>query len=272
MATGTYDAGSMPTNYDSEANATSTIIDKEWMNSMNGILKVAQICSSMLTFICATVWPTFAAEYGGHWVQFSCLLGLIYSILSFYTSLFFIRQKIAMTGFQVNFSVVSVVVIICSSVNFPDKYGGGWVEFVCITSAVMIPIRYMMYIFRLPEKLSPKTPFYFVELVIYGILTLFYFISAIVCSVFGANSASIGAAAFFTWVATILFGADVYFALGKWRGSGEGPRFGGGSSSSGPTGSAATASGNVNLPADPYNPATVTPNLAGVEKGLPPQY
>ncbi|CAD5122304.1 DgyrCDS10742 [Dimorphilus gyrociliatus] len=69
--------GNMPTQYNTGASATSSsMFDVNYIKSIPGLLKIAQIVLSLITFICASVKSSFVKE-GGGWVQFVSMTALI---------------------------------------------------------------------------------------------------------------------------------------------------------------------------------------------------
>lgn len=69
--------GNMPTQYNTGASSGSgSSFDINYIKTIPGILKIAQIVLSLITFICASVKSEFV-KLGGGWVQFVSMTALI---------------------------------------------------------------------------------------------------------------------------------------------------------------------------------------------------
>jgi len=86
--------------------------------------------------------------------------------------------------------------------------GGGWVNFVSINGFIQALIWGLLNLFGV---VPPILANYFVELIIYAIFTLFFFIAGIVAACRGSYFGVVGAASFFCFVCVVAFGVDAFF-------------------------------------------------------------
>ncbi|XP_059172335.1 plasmolipin-like [Physella acuta] len=112
--------------------------------------------------------------------------------------------------------VVNILVLICASIDYWSPAGGGWVQFVAVTALITTLINFLMHFFDVYSKFSFQ--FNFVLFIYYCVIVVLYLIAAIVCAVRAPYWPAVGAAAFFAFVAVILYAVDTYLMYRMWQG------------------------------------------------------
>jgi hypothetical protein len=112
--------------------------------------------------------------------------------------------------------VLCLLTFACSLGGYWSGYGGGWVEFVAMSCFITTLIWFIMHM------LFPSLPGILInrpwEFIIYVIMCVLFLISGIVAAARAPNSlGAVGAAAFFAFAATVVYGVDIYFQFRDWR-------------------------------------------------------
>ncbi|KAK3764891.1 hypothetical protein RRG08_025412 [Elysia crispata] len=111
--------------------------------------------------------------------------------------------------------VLCILVLICSSVVYWYHYGGGWVQFVAGSAMVTTAILFLFHFFNVFSRLPGPWPF--IEFIYYCVYDLFWGIAAIVAAFRAPLHSAIGATAFFTFAALVLYILDTYFMYRAWK-------------------------------------------------------
>jgi hypothetical protein len=105
--------------------------------------------------------------------------------------------------------VLSILTFALSTSSSKFGYqGGGWVGFVSMTGFLNATIWFILYLFNTVPDLALN---YFVELIVYSVLTLFFFIAGIVAACKGYIGGVVAAASFFAFACFVAFGIDMAF-------------------------------------------------------------
>ncbi|ELU06263.1 hypothetical protein CAPTEDRAFT_223707 [Capitella teleta] len=147
----------MPTTYDTKTTTTTTTassggggvsLQKDYVRTIPGILKIVEIVLCLLTFICSIV--PYWAPIGGGWVDFVAVTAGIGSTLIFLFNLVSLMHLIPMRDIL----VVSLITFICS-ISVPwSSYGGGWVSFVSISTMLSVAILFLFYLFNVYSSIN----------------------------------------------------------------------------------------------------------------------
>lgn len=114
--------------------------------------------------------------------------------------------------------VVSIVTFICASIRLGwVPLGGGWVQFVSMTAFISTFVFFIFHFLNIISKIPANIPWNLIEFIYYCIFTGLYLIAAIVAAARGNLDPSIGATAFFGFVATVVYGIDTFFQFRNWR-------------------------------------------------------
>ncbi|GFR74398.1 CKLF-like MARVEL transmembrane domain-containing protein 4 [Elysia marginata] len=111
--------------------------------------------------------------------------------------------------------VLCLLVLICSNVVNWYYHGSGWVGFVAGSAMVTTAVLFLFHFFNVFSRLPGPWPF--IEFIYYCVYDLFWIIAAIVSAFKAPLHSAIGATAFFTWVALILYMLDTYFMYRAWK-------------------------------------------------------
>ncbi|XP_064610335.1 CKLF-like MARVEL transmembrane domain-containing protein 7 [Liolophura sinensis] len=111
--------------------------------------------------------------------------------------------------------VLSIIAFICATV-YPWAYGGGgWVQFVTISTFVGVLVLFIFHFMHIISRLPG--PWMLIEFIYYCVYTLFMLIAAIVAAANGWRDASIGAAAFFCFAALAVLAVDTFMMFRTWQ-------------------------------------------------------
>lgn len=115
--------------------------------------------------------------------------------------------------------IINLIGFICS--QLANNYFGtiNWYGFVSMTAFWVTLVLLFFYIFHLIEKIK-IIPWMLAEFVYCGVWAALYFTAAIAVATKGRFEEPLAAAAFFGFVAMILYGADAFFKYKGWK-SGE---------------------------------------------------
>ncbi|CAG5131981.1 unnamed protein product [Candidula unifasciata] len=111
--------------------------------------------------------------------------------------------------------ILCILVLICASIDYWYHLGGGWVQFVSASAMITTIILFIFHFFNVHSRLSG--PWNFIEFIYYCVYVALFVIAAIVAAVRAHLAASIGATAFFTFAALIVYAVDAYFMYKAWQ-------------------------------------------------------
>ncbi|KAG8177356.1 hypothetical protein JTE90_028352 [Oedothorax gibbosus] len=114
--------------------------------------------------------------------------------------------------------VVSLIGFICIQMvthNFISS-AAGWYNFVAMTAFWVTLILIFGYIFHIIERLH-WIPWLLGELIFCSLWAVFFFIAACIVVAKSSQDAGWGAAAFFGYVAMVLYGYEAFTKFQKWR-------------------------------------------------------
>ncbi|XP_071448273.1 plasmolipin-like [Hetaerina americana] len=108
---------------------------------------------------------------------------------------------------QLVLNILGFICIIASNASHISR--GSWFNTVAMGGFWFTGIVLALYLFHIVEKLY-RIPWLKIEFVFCAIWTLFYLIAASLAAAFAPHSEAFGAAAFFGFVAMVLYGIDAY--------------------------------------------------------------
>ncbi|KAH9491648.1 hypothetical protein Btru_030577 [Bulinus truncatus] len=111
--------------------------------------------------------------------------------------------------------ILCILVLICASIDYWYHIGGGWVQFVAASALVTTIILFIFHLFDFISHITFR--WNFIEFIYYCVYVVLYVIAAIVAAVRAHLAPSIGATAFFTFAALIVYAVDTYFMYRKWQ-------------------------------------------------------
>lgn len=115
--------------------------------------------------------------------------------------------------------VLCLLTFACSLGGYWEGYGGGWVEFVAMSSFIITLVWFVLHILLpvLPNILL-SLPY---EFITYAVMAGLFVIAGIVAAVRAPYlPGAVGAAAFFSFACMVVFGVDAFFQFRDWRGNG----------------------------------------------------
>lgn len=115
--------------------------------------------------------------------------------------------------------IVNLVGFICvmSALNYyRESATGEWFTFVCMTGFWVSSALLLMYLFHVIEKFH-VIPWLMIEFGFCALWTFFYLTAAAAAAVHGGQSSGLAAAAFFGFVAMLLYGYDTFLKFQGWR-------------------------------------------------------
>ncbi|KAL5020915.1 hypothetical protein ScPMuIL_000070 [Solemya velum] len=112
--------------------------------------------------------------------------------------------------------VLDMIAFICASIFiWWGRYGGGWVQFVTISAFITTLVWFIFHLLKIVYRLPSQ--WRLIEFIYYCIYTVMLLIAAVVAAARGSWDASIGACAFFTFAATIVYAVDTFLMFKDWR-------------------------------------------------------
>lgn len=116
---------------------------------------------------------------------------------------------------QIVFTVILFIIAVASfCIN-------GWHVFLSIAGFIVAAITFVALLTHFRQKASSNFPILLIELIVYVVLTILFFITAIVLAVQASGyfcRAAAGFGSFFAFLITIACGLDAYLLFSQWRG------------------------------------------------------
>ncbi|KAL3860812.1 hypothetical protein ACJMK2_010878 [Sinanodonta woodiana] len=111
--------------------------------------------------------------------------------------------------------VLDIIAFICAVWVYWVNLGGGWVQFVTMSAFITTLIFFFFHLFRIIYKLPG--PWGLIELIYYVLYSVMLLIAGIVAAANAIYHSSIGATAFFTFAAFVVYCVDTYLLFRGWR-------------------------------------------------------
>ncbi|KAK0060894.1 CKLF-like MARVEL transmembrane domain-containing protein 4 [Biomphalaria pfeifferi] len=111
--------------------------------------------------------------------------------------------------------ILSVLVLICASIDWWYSIGGGWVQFVAASALITTVILFIFHFFNLISRVTVR--WNFIEFIYYCVFVVLYVIAAIVAAVRAHLAPSIVATAIFTFLALAVYAIDTYLMYKAWQ-------------------------------------------------------
>ncbi|KAK8741761.1 hypothetical protein OTU49_002381 [Cherax quadricarinatus] len=113
--------------------------------------------------------------------------------------------------------VFNLIGYICAAVSTYNTYShANWFSFVSMTGFWVTGILLVLYLMHVLERFY-MVPWLMLEFGYCALWTFFYLTAASACASWGGVDAAAAAAAFFGYVAMILYGIDAFFKFKAWR-------------------------------------------------------
>jgi len=115
--------------------------------------------------------------------------------------------------------VLCIIVLICASIEwwFVCCGGGGWVQFVACSAMITTLVIFILHFLNLVPRMPFGGYWSMIRFVYYCVYVVLFAIAGIVAAVKAPGYPSIGAAAFFTFAALVVYGVDAFFMYRGWK-------------------------------------------------------
>lgn len=122
----------------------------------------------------------------------------------------------AIKGVEVVLNLVCFICITLASPYYKEAAIGEWFIFVCMTAFWVSLVLLLMYLCHAIEKFH-VIPWLMIEFGFYALWSFFYFTAGLAAAVEAKFSAPLGAASFFGFSCTLLYGFDSFLKFRGWR-------------------------------------------------------
>jgi len=122
----------------------------------------------------------------------------------------------ALKGVLSILNVICFICIMCTTPWYKEAAIGEWFIFVSMTAFWVSLVLIIMYLIHAIEKFH-VIPWLMIEFGFYALWTFFYFTAALAAAVEAKHSAALGAASFFGFACTLLYGYDSFLKFRGWR-------------------------------------------------------